>query len=280
MIASFSGEEISIMKIQEIKEKIHTLKKVYGKIETNIYPGILCDEQEADLIENEKALVFVIQEPNRKRAFFASADEKSLSSLLTKLPSGAVTEYVFRKKINPLKDIFENGNMEKYTSYIRETVCYSESPFSVRETGRRKLLEQMYDPTCGEYAKKEDAVELYELTKDTFDVLCDDIFTLEQWEKIISVKNCVLYRENGKIIAFYVFRLEGKKLYSNISVNKGAANHLYNLERRVFDEMWNKGIRVFYAWINNKNTKALKRNIVDKSIKSKHVIYNSVYIKK
>ncbi len=61
----------------------------------------------------------------------------------------------------------------------------------------------MYEPTFGEYAEKKDAVELYNLTKKTFDVLCDDVFTLEQWDKIIERKECLLHRENGNIVTFY-----------------------------------------------------------------------------
>lgn len=270
------------MKVQEIKDKIRSIRKDYKKIETNFYPGILNDEQEAIVFENEKAIVFVVQEPNRKRAFFASADEVSLSELLLQIPTGTVLEYIFRSEPNPLRKIFENGDMEKYSTYMRSTICYSDNPFSVPEKGRRKLLEEMYDPAFGEYAEKKDAVELYNLTKNTFDVLCDDVFTIEQWEEIIDRKECLLYREDGKITTFYVFRLEGRKLYSNMVVNEGPANFSYNLERRIFEEMWQKGIRIFYAWYDIKNKKALKRGNTNTNnlIKSKEIIYNDIYIKR
>lgn len=270
------------MKIYEIKQKMRTLKKTWGSTETNFYPGVADDEQEAEVFENERALVFIVQEPNRRRAFFAFAEEDSLKDLLLKIPEGTITEYIHKQKKNPLEQLFKDSNMEQYALYIRSTLCYHANPFTIPETGRRKLLMEMYDPSCGEYAKEEDAAELYELTKETFDILCDDVFTMDQWKEIIANQECLLYRENGKIITFYVFRLEGKKLYSNMSVNKGPANHLYNLERRIFEEMYDKGIRIFYAWYNNKNYKALKRGNknADKVIKSKQIIYNQIFIKK
>ena len=163
------------MKICQIKEKILTLKKTFFKIETNFYPGIVDDEQEAGVFENEKALVFVVQEPNRKRAFFAFAEEDFLRDLLLRIPAGTIIEYIHKQKKNPLEHIFKDGDMEKYALYIRSTLCYCENPFTIPETGRRKLLEQMYNPSCGEYAKEQDVTELYELTKETFDVLCDDV---------------------------------------------------------------------------------------------------------
>lgn len=234
------------------------------------------------MFENEKALVFVVQEPNRKRAFFAFAEEDFLRDLLLRIPAGTIIEYIHKQKKNPLEHIFKDGDMEKYALYIRSTLCYCENPFTIPETGRRKLLEQMYNPSCGEYAKEQDVTELYELTKETFDVLCDDVFTLEQWKDIVANRECLLYREKGKITTFYVFRLEGKKLYSNMSVNQGPANYLYNLERRIFEEMYNKGIRIFYAWYNAKNNKALRRGNkdADKVIRSQEIIYNQVFIKK
>lgn len=270
------------MNILEIKEKIRILKRNYKKIDSNFYPGVAVEEQEADFYENEKALVFIIQEPNRKRAFFAFADETYLGELLLKIPAGTVTEYICRDEINPLENVFENSGVVHYKTYIRKTMYYSDNPYLLPETGKRKLLTELYDPACGEYAKEADVNELYELTMETFDPLCDDVLTLEQWSGIVANKECLIYRENGDIIAYYVFRLEGKKLYSHISLNRGPANCLYNLERRVFEDMWEKGIRIFYAWFYIENVKALSRKNENeiKAVKSKEIIYNFIYIKK
>ncbi len=281
------------IKICEVKEKMRALKKNFGKMQTNFYPGIVDDELEAECYENEKALVFIVQEPNRKRAFFAYAEEDSCKKLLPMLPAGTITESVSRTETNPIEHIFKDSGMERYALYCRVTSCYSENPYLIPEKGRRQLLQEMYDPACGEYAKEEDVAELYELTRETFDPLCDDVFTLEQWKEIVARNECLYHREAGKIVAFYVWRLEGKKLYSNMAVNEGPANYLYNLERRIFEEMWNKGIRIFYAWINCANTKALRRGNEDavkalqkedkgttKIIKPQEIIYNHVFIKK
>ncbi len=270
------------MKIYEIKNKMRTLKKNHMKIETNFYPGVVDDEQETELFENEKALVFIVQEANRKRAFFAFAEEASLADLLLKIPAGTITEYIHKQQKNPLEQVFKAGNMEQYALYFRSTVCYHANPYTIPETGRRKLLMEMYDPDFGEYAGEEDVIELYELTKETFDVLCDDVFTIDEWKKIVGNHECLLHREAGKIVTFYVFRLEGKKLYSNMIINKGPANYSYNLERRIFEEMYNKGIRIFYAWYNSKNSKALNRSNKNTSnvIKSEEIIYNQIFIKK
>lgn len=103
---------------------------------------------------------------------------------------------------------------------------------------------------------------------------------MEDWRRTIENKECVIVRENGKIVTLYKWRIEGKKLYGNISVNLGAANLLYDLERSVFDEYWEKGIRTMYAWINCSNNKALKRGPgYEKEIVKARMYYMILFIK-
>ena len=73
---------------------------------------------------------------------------------------------------------------------------------------------------------------------------------------MVKKKEILVYREAGEIIAAYIFHYQGKKLYSNTSMNLGGANILYNMERRIFEEAWNKGIRIFYGWGNLANVRA------------------------
>lgn len=62
-----------------------------------------------------------------------------------------------------------------------------------------------------EFANIDDIDELYNITYETFDSVCDDVFTKEQWKEVIERQNCMLYKENGEIVAYYVWREEGKR---------------------------------------------------------------------
>lgn len=270
------------MIFSEVKQKINTLKKNTKGYITNFYPGLVDDKQEVEFMENEQAIVFIIQERFRKRCFFAYADEEAFVSLLLKVPSNTILEFVSREPTNPLEEVFDRGNMNAYATYIRKTECYVDNPYQIPGTGRRALLSEMYDPNCGEYPTMEAAEELDALHRQVFDPLCDDMYTIDEWKEKIDKKEILVYRENGKIMAYYCFCLEGRKLYSNISVNTGNTNILYNMERRIFEEMWDRGIRVYYAWFNEKNDKALRRenkNAIT-CIKSRELLYNFIYIKK
>lgn len=269
------------MKIKEISEKVNNIKTRYKKLYTNIIWSNLSEDDDAEIYITEEGIVFVIQEPNRKRGYYAVSDLSILISLLAKVENGVILEHLHKGKTDDMKNCFLDSGFQLYKNYVRTTICYKKNPYKIPEHGRRKLLQEMYDAECGEYPSLNDAQELYDLAKSSFDPLTDDIFTLEKWSEIIQNKECFVYRENGKIVACYVWRLEGKKLYSNMTINQGAANYLYNIERRVFEHMWENGIRIYYSWINCKNQKALKRfnQNTNDYIKTMNRIYNSIYIK-
>ena len=84
------------------------------------------------------------------------------------------------------------------------------------------------------------------------------------------------------IVTYYVFKKEGKKLYSNISLNLGPANFLYNIERRIFDECWEEGMRTNYWWVSMNNEPAMTRMNKDhmKSVQHASFLYNDIFVKR
>lgn len=192
---------------------------------------------------------------------FVVATLDDLHTLLTQIPGNTVINIVYKEECD-LDSFFISEGLSLYASYQRNVTRYESNPYLFPETNkRRKLLPKLYDPNCGEYPSREDAEELDRLHRQVFDPLCDDMFTIDEWNEKIDNKEILVYRERGKITAYYCFRLEGQKLYSNMSVNIGAANTLYNMERRVFEEMWSRGVRIFYGWFNLKNERAKKHGI-------------------
>lgn len=192
---------------------------------------------------------------------FVVATKDDLRTLIELIPNNTIINIVYKDKCD-LDDFFASEGLSLYASYQRNVTRYKSNPYLLPEVSkRRQILPKMYDPACGEYPDSKDAEELDQLHRQVFDPLCDDMFTIDEWKEKINNKEILVYRERGKITAYYCFRLEGQKLYSNMSVNIGAANTLYNMERRIFEEMWNKGIRVFYGWFNLKNVKAKNHGI-------------------
>lgn len=267
------GEE---MECRIISDKVTALKKTRKKIYTNIIWSEIEKYQIEEVYENEKAIVFILTRREKKNIYFAATDIEGLKQLMVNVPKGGVLEYQCRK-YNDMQDVFLDMGFEHYTNYIRVNYLYKENPYG-KETGKRKLLAELYDPDCCEYAEERDIDELDQITRNSFNPIGDDIFTYEEWKEVIARKECLVIREDENIVAYYVWRLEGKKYYSNIIVNMGPANLSYTLERKVFDEMWKNGIHMIYAWFDEKNYKALKRNNITVQ-KLSGVIYNSIYVK-
>ncbi|MCH5252252.1 MAG: hypothetical protein J1F22_04700 [Lachnospiraceae bacterium] len=261
------------MTFENVLQQVTALKREYGRLLTNIVPGAMNRELEYELLREGAGIVVIAHEPYRKRGYFATKDEITLIGLLQGLPENIVFEWIYRDE-NVLEEIMEKAGIELYATYIRHTCVWDENPYETQARGNA-LLQELYEPDCGEYARMSDAKELCELSKSVFDVNCDDVFTVEEWQEIIARKEVLVYRENNKILSCYVWRLEGNKLYSNISINLGPANILYNLERRVLEEMWDKGVRVTCAWRNMRNKKAVQRmgDLPERT----QIMYNAIY---
>lgn len=260
--------------VRDIKKK--SLKCLSNFVYTKIKPGT-----DYEVISNEDAIMILDQEEYRVSGYYVSKDDEALVRLLKDVPKDIYIERFHMEKEDELSPLFLQAGCKTYAKYIRITTTYKENPYHFGEKGRRKILEQMYDETMPAFAEEKDAEEIFELCKQEFDPISDDIFSVEEWRKIIASKECMIVKENGKIVSLYRWRLDGKKLYSNVSINLGPANLLYNLERFVFDKYWNEGIRTYYAWINMENAKALKRGpqYIKEIVSRKTELYSSIYVK-
>lgn len=264
------------------KQYYTDLKRSNKKIWTN-YLFYDHPEDTGITIQNKDGYATVIKETDKNVMYFVTASPKSFVDLIEQAPANTVFNYAYRKE-NDLLPLSETAGLEKYATYLRTTICYHKNPYLEKEIPRRQVLQEMYDPKCGEIPTEADIPELDKLCREKFDPLCDDVFSEEQWESIVKNKEILVYREDGEITAFYVFRHEGKKLYSNMSLNIGAANTLYSMERRVFEEAWERGIRVYYGWGNLDNkrahTHAMSTSIAEKCAKSIEHLYCDTFYKK
>lgn len=272
---------MSNMKKMKRTEIVDKIKRIRGNAEEFISNLIYSKLEDDDysVICTEDAIAILYEDRNRVNAFYAGKNPTILKELLIKLPSNVYIETFHPEEKDDLNAFLPACGFDTYEIFVRVTVTWINNPFEAPEEGRRKVLFDMYDSNMGEFPEEGDAEELYKLCQEKFDPMVDDIFSLEEWKDIIAKKECMIVRENGRIVTLYKWRLEGKKLYINTAINDAPANYLYNLERKVYKKYWDAGIRVTYAWFNVKNKKALNRG-PKKNIKSMTKLYNSIYIKK
>ena len=266
-----------------ISKKITELKKKYKKVISNIVYDKMREMEIDKEICCEKGFVLVTKDEFVSRVLFCATDIETLQWLLKQIPNGHMIEYLYKEKYD-LADCLSQAGFTKFATYIRRTEVYEKNPYKIPEIGKRKILEKRYDPSCGEYAQKEDIPELIKLHEEIFCVYGDDFFTYEQWEKIIENRECLVYKVNGIIMSYFVWKIQGKKFYTNIIVNRMPANISYNMERRIREEAWDSGIHCFYNWIEEKNVASITRRNdnpeYEKNIIRQDILYNDIWIKK
>ncbi len=280
-VHGIDNKEGKIMVLKEINEKIKEIRRQNRTCLSNIVYSKLNKEEGYPVTCLENAIAVLVKERNRTSVFYAASDKENLKKLLLALPEETYIERFHEEIEDELCEVFEEGRYKKYAEYVRVTTTYLKNPYEVTEKGRRAILQEMYDPAQGEFPQEKDAEEIYQLCLKNFDPVIDDVFSIEEWRKAIVNKECLVVKENGKIITIYKWCMEGKKLYSNLVINLGTANLLYNLERSIFEKYWEEGMRTAYAWINISNKKALKRGpkYEHDIIKSKKLLYDTIYKK-
>lgn len=240
----------------EWRDKYTQLRRRYGKVITNYLtyePGLDAELQ----IEVEDGCATIVKKKDMNIMYFMAATEQTFRQLVDQMPSNTVVNFAYKNKEEDELELWAiHANLSKHATYRRTTLHYISNPYLEPEVPRRRILQKMYDPSCGEYPTLKDIPQMDSLWRELFDPLCDDVFSYEQWSEMVENKEILVYREAGEIIAAYVFHFQGRKLYSNTSMNLGGANILYNMERRIFQEAWDKGIRVFYGWGNLDNVRA------------------------
>lgn len=244
------------MGIQEITEFIFALRKSKKKVTTNYYLTLQNSNEDFETLTAQNSIVFCARENRLLRCFFASTDERELNDLLRKVPEGAVFDFVSREKIE--KFSWEESGFEHYRTLARHVNpdIFAQGKKSKRE----KFLEQFYQADFGEFATAEDAEEIYDLLYKVFDYRVSRLPSKEELLEQIDKNWVLLYREEGNIIAFLMYQIEGKKYYGYQIYNKGTADISYNLERTAIQyAVSTYQVKSSYAWVEINNFAANKR---------------------
>lgn len=217
------------MKIQEIMQFISFLRRNKKKLLTNYFLTHQNSEQDFPTLKGKETIVFSVQEEKLQRCFFATTNENELNSLLKKLPSGTVMDFITKEKT--VDFCWTETGFGLYRTLIRYTNPNWEDE-SRPKSKRTLFLEQFYDENMGQFATVKDAEEIYELLYKIFDVRVSRLPSMQQLIEMINKKWVLLYREQERIIAFLIYQIEGRKYYGYQIYNEGTADITYNLERK------------------------------------------------
>lgn len=252
---------------------ITSLRKTKKKIISNYYLS-LQQKSEKDFAtwKLENSIVFCAQENMVLRCYFASVDLEELNTLLEKVPNGAVLDYVVKGEMDYFP--WEKSGFKHYQTQVRHTLADLFAPHI--KTERERFLEQFYQEDFGEFATKDDAGELYDLLYKIFDYRVSRLPSKEELLEQIEKNWVLLYREDGKIVSFLMYQMEGKKYYGYQIYNEGTADITYNLSKRALSyAIEHYGAKSMYSW-TNKDNRAANKLAGDNSIDG---TYNYIFVK-
>lgn len=248
------------MNSRDVMSEITKRKKPGVQSVSNFFPNPAMDQMTFEVITGNSTIVFWGNDSLVTRAYFYSCDKKELTQLLQKVPAGTILDYICKAGQFPREEI-ENSGFHPIASYCKRQLPLDELD-KEPESKRERLLYDMYNPDCGNYASIEDLMPLQDLFAKVFDPRVDHLYPKEELQYMIKKNEVLVYKVNDRIESFYVFKREGKRLYSAFSYNNATADILYNLERRERDNARKLGMKIMYAWFNEENHKALRRTIL------------------
>lgn len=249
---------------------MNEIKKTGGKVFTNYFSNFPEDD-EADLLTTDGAIVFIKKDWKMSRVFFCSNNPGKLAELLATCPEGSAIDYIV-KGDNDLSDVFHTGGFAHYSTYTKKGMHFDD----INELHlNSRIYERCYNENCAITATEADIPQLLDLMEAVFDAKTDHFPSEGEWRHIINNNRVYLYKDGGTIKSFNAFEVKGKRYYFHINYSSATPDVLYSLDKKaLLDAKRDHKINYAFAWFDTKNKNAIKRlNLNDEGI------YDYIFIK-
>lgn len=250
--------EIQRCGFSELQKRISEISRV-KRVKTNFYGQMELRNQEFQTVQTDQTIVFWYHDSNICRVFFYSVQESEIKDLLKKVPQGAVMDIISKHKDEEeqWKALTGFSVLSVYGRFGRNI----ESAEQEQERFKKNPLDRFYREEYGCLAKKEQLYEIQHILRTHFDDAGDHLYSDEQMTELINNKRVWIQCEEDKITTIFVYKIEGKKFYSNTSFNDSTADVLYSIQKKVLLQAIEEyGIIYFYGWIRINNRQSLRKN--------------------
>lgn len=266
-----------------VKNKMTDIHRKCGnrKIYNNYYNN--CDnDKDLYTVYGQNTVLLWHDDNNVTRGYFYSSDEEELVEMMAVFPKGCVIDYITRNK-------YELAELMEKAGFFLWAEMHHMSNAGLTEKERKRIY------NCGEKfsenvrcANLADAEELYDRLYKVFDPQESHLPSLEQLKELINNQWVAVYKENGKITAFHLFKVKKSQYYGYQTWNSAGpqgyfaviqkAYSLYMDYLKAHNYPTEKGV-IEYCWVNVKNTKSMA--VVQKYLKRTFDgLYDYVYVKK
>ena len=208
-----------------------------------------------DAIFTERTIVFGREEGQIYRVFFCTGKLEELSGLLKVFPEHSVVDVITNNRMS-ISEVLHQLHIADYEQRnIFERYCISSLGKGIYKE-LPKEFQNLEASHYGEYAKEEDAAEILQMLKDSFDPKQNHLEDIHVLKEMIRNRQVRIISDQGKIAALITFRMQGRKLYIEHLVNRGQRVYSYSLYLYILEAALSKGIQCVNTWIAEDNLRS------------------------
>lgn len=252
--------------ILDIRKMMSNIRRLGGTVLTNYYNQ--CNDQKDEFLfwATEKALAFVWEDEGIKRVYFYAIDLDELVLVLRQPEKGSVVDFLMKQKEAERKTLFPQAGYRLYLEYGRFYIDTGQMSTKAKELrkeieGNKDIKESLYNNTYGEMAKESDAEEIDRQLREKFDPYEAHFYSMKKLRDHIRKGWVWVAKADGKIVAAYLFEIQGNKAYGAYLYNYSGVDVLQSLLARVNAHLEQYRITYTYCWMRLDNKRIIRYNI-------------------
>lgn len=241
--------ELTKAKLSEIIQFVNIFRKNNNSIYTNYYNQFdILGTELFDFYNSERLLCFGIVDNNVYRLFFYCTDLSLLDDVILQFPK-SVIEYIYTGEecninFSLLKNIKQIDSFKRYHTLLKD----NEFAKKLENSFFAKYLDD-----CTSFAKMDDFDELKTLLYKIFDPRVSHLPDDKELQVLIDNKNIIVCKLNDEIKTFWLYKKEGKRIYSYEAFNCIQGIYIQSLWYKYFKIFAEQQFREVYAWVSDKN---------------------------
>lgn len=241
--------------VENIRLKIREIKKNNKFCITNFFDNIKTELELVEYYEEKNSITFVVNDNLVRRGYFYSSDYVELCDLLSECSKDTFFEIITKKQDDNMEKVLTDAGCQKYATFKRL------SNGRVSDNLFLNIPMELANVNIEDYGKlacQDDLEEIVNILYQIFDPRTSHISTKNEIVKLIELGNIIVEKANDEIIAFLVYKTEGRKFYINQVFNKGSKQIIHCILMNAILNSMKNGVNYIYSWIDEKNQRSIR----------------------
>ena len=242
------------MQTKELVEKWNAIRTQGQSVYTNLYRSIASvPARDWDCRTSERTLLLIDFEGGASRVQFVTSDKNDLAQMLASVQE-AVTLDVIGRNPKELKGVLAQGGFHPIAQMRR----WANRDISMVLDDNSAINKKYGNIKSGGVACEDDARQILDIYKKTFDTRISHLPSLEELRENIRQGEVVIHQEAGRIRTILQRTIEPKRFYIHQVYNDGEKVWLHSLLLAELRRYYAQGGRYLYAWVQDTNIASQK----------------------